>query len=76
MNRELLADLINDVSAAIGWNHIASEKAGQGRIRECREKLEWVDKSLRQLLERLGVTYKQIEETRESMTLEEDIWHE
>ncbi len=66
MNKDLLADIINDVSAAIGWNRMASEKAGQGRIKECREKQEWVNKSLRQLLERLGVTYKQIEEIKEN----------
>ncbi len=56
MTKDLLADLINDVSAAIGWNRMASEKASRGKIRECREKQEWIDKSLRQLLERLRVS--------------------
>ncbi len=56
MNKSLREDLINDISAAIGWNHLASEKAAVGRIRECREKCEWVDKALRGALQRLKVT--------------------
>jgi hypothetical protein len=52
----LREDLINQVSAAINWNRMASENAGQGRIRECREKCQWVDKCLRELLQRLRVT--------------------
>ena len=52
----LREDLINDIHAALGWNRLASEKAGKGRIHECREKCEWVDKCLRGALQRLKVT--------------------
>jgi len=60
MNRSLLEDLINDIHAALGWNRLASEKAGKGRISECREKCAWVDKSLRQALQRLKVTNEKL----------------
>lgn len=55
MSQGLREDLINDISAALGWNRRASEKAGEGRIKECREKCAWVDKALRQALQRLKV---------------------
>ncbi len=53
MNKSFKADLVNDLTAAIGWNRLTSEKAGQGRIKECRERCEWLDKVLRQALERI-----------------------
>jgi hypothetical protein len=52
----LREDLINDISAAIGWNQLASQMAGRGNVRECQEKCQWVDKCLRELLQRLRVT--------------------
>ena len=60
MNRSLREDLINDIHAALGWNRLASEKAGKGRIHECRERCEWVNKSLLQALHRLKVVDEHI----------------
>ena len=56
MNRSLREDLINDLHTAINRIRMASDKAGQGRIADCRENLEWVDKALRGALQRLKVT--------------------